>query len=99
MANALVSIQIIPRTKGGEDPIPFIDRAIELIINSGLSYRVGPLETTIEGELAECLDVVRRMNEQMIELGCLNVISQVKIYYHPQGASMSELTKKYDSHA
>jgi len=97
MANALVSIQIIPKTKNGEDVIPYVDRAIEVIAASGLHYRVGPLETTMEGDLSDCLDVVERMNGEMIRMGCPNVISQVKIYYHPDGASMERLTAKYDA--
>ncbi|MVP02414.1 thiamine-binding protein [Paenibacillus lutrae] len=97
MANALVSIQIIPKTKNGEDVIPYVDRAIEVIQQSGVPYEVHPLETTMEGELGELLDIVKRMNEAMMEIGSVSVISQVKIYYNPEGASMDRLTEKYRS--
>jgi uncharacterized protein (TIGR00106 family) len=93
MANTLLSIQIIPKTKNGEDVIPFVDRAIEVIHQSGVKYRVGPLETTMEGELDQLLDIVKEMNQAMIEMGSPNVISQVKIYYNPAGASMDALTE------
>ncbi|GIQ68495.1 thiamine-binding protein [Xylanibacillus composti] len=96
MANALVSIQILPKTKNNEDIIPYVDRAISVIQASGVNYRVGPLETTMEGELANLLDIVKQMNEEMIAYGSPNVISQVKIYYNPAGASMDKLTEKYD---
>lgn len=95
MSNALVSIQIIPKTKNGEDTIPFIDEAIQVIINSGVKYQVNPLETTMEGELTELLKVIEKMNQRMIELGCPSVISQIKIFYQPSGASMDKLTEKY----
>lgn len=95
MSNALVSIQIIPKTKNGEDTIPFIDEAIQVIINSGVKYQVNPLETTMEGELTELLKVIEKMNQRMIELGCQSVISQIKIFYQPSGASMDKLTEKY----
>ncbi|EGL18784.1 MTH1187 family thiamine-binding protein [Paenibacillus chitinolyticus] len=95
MANALVSIQIIPKTKNGEDVIPYVDRAIEVIQQSGVKHEVHPLETTMEGDLNELLDVIRKMNEAMIEFGSPNVISQVKIYFNPEGASMDKLTEKY----
>ncbi|SEF63334.1 MTH1187 family thiamine-binding protein [Paenibacillus sp. UNC499MF] len=95
MANALVSIQIIPKTKNGEDVIPYVDRAIEVIQQSGVKHEVHPLETTMEGDLNELLDVIRNMNEAMIEFGSPNVISQVKIYFNPEGASMDKLTEKY----
>ncbi|MFD1266058.1 MULTISPECIES: thiamine-binding protein [Paenibacillus] len=95
MANALVSIQIIPKTPGGEDSIPYVDRAIEVIQASGVKYQVSPLETTMEGELSRLLDIVKEMNEAVIEFGSKNVISQIKIYYNPEGASMDKLTEKY----
>jgi len=95
MANALVSIQIIPKTPNGEDSIPYVDRAIEVIQASGVKYQVSPLETTMEGELSHLLDIVKEMNEAVIEFGSKNVISQIKIYYNPEGASMDKLTEKY----
>ncbi|CAM3428569.1 MTH1187 family thiamine-binding protein [Marinicrinis lubricantis] len=95
MANALVSIQIIPKTPNGEQVIPYVDRAIEIIQQSGVKHEVHPLETTMEGELHELLSIIEQMNKAMIEMGCPNVISQVKIYYNPEGASMDRLTEKY----
>ncbi|OCT14439.1 hypothetical protein A8709_26905 [Paenibacillus pectinilyticus] len=95
MANALVSIQIIPKTVNGEDVIPYVDRAIEVIANSGVKFFVSPLETTMEGELDQLLLIIQDMNTAMIEMGSPNVISQVKIYFNPSGASMDKLTEKY----
>jgi len=95
MANALVSIQILPKTKNNDDIIPYVDRAIEVIAKSGVKHLVSPLETTMEGELDQLLAIVKEMNEAMIEMGSPNVISQVKIYFNPSGASMDKLTEKY----
>ncbi|MCU6708918.1 MTH1187 family thiamine-binding protein [Paenibacillus sp. J5C_2022] len=96
MANALVSIQILPRTPGGASAIPYVDRAIEVIKQSGVPYRVAPLETTMEGELDQLLGIVQEMNKAMAEMGCESVISQMKIYYCPEhGASMDRLLEKY----
>ncbi|WOV83586.1 MTH1187 family thiamine-binding protein [Sporosarcina jeotgali] len=95
MANALVSIQIIPKTPNGEDVIPYVDAAIEVIEQSGVPYRVAPLETTMEGELGNLLHIIEKMNTRMTELGASSVISQVKIYSNPKGASMDKLTEKY----
>lgn len=96
MANALVSLQVIPRPPDNEDVIPLVDRAIAVIADSGVKFRVGPLETTMEGELSHLLDIVREVSDQMVELGCSSVISQVKIFHTPAGASMDRLTEKYD---
>lgn len=97
MANALVSIQIIPKTKNGEDVIPYVDDAIAVIEESGVNYEVNPLETTMEGELSELFKIVERMNEKMVARGSVNVISQIKVLYQPQGIEMTDLTGKYRS--
>lgn len=95
MANSLVSIQIIPKTKNGEDVIPYVDEAISVIEESGVKYEVHPLETTMEGNLETLLNIVVKMNERMIEMGSSNVISQIKVLYQPDGITMSRLTEKY----
>jgi uncharacterized protein (TIGR00106 family) len=95
MANSLLSIQIIPKTKNGEDVIPYVDAAISVIEEAGVKYEVHPLETTMEGELSELFAIVEKMNEKMVELGSPSIISQVKVLYNPSGASMDKLTEKY----
>lgn len=95
MANSLVSIQIIPKTKAGEDVIPYVDEAIAVIAASGVKYEVHPLETTMEGELGQLFDIIEKMNQRMIEIGSANVISQVKVLYQPSGIAMDHLTEKY----
>ncbi|MGZ9586368.1 thiamine-binding protein [Paenibacillus marinisediminis] len=95
MANSLVSIQIIPKTPNGENSIPYVDRAIEIIKASGVAYQVNPLETTMEGDMNELLGVIAQMNEAMIEMDCVSVISQIKICYKPSGITMNELTEKH----
>jgi len=96
MANALVSIQILPRTPNGNSVVPYVDRAIDIIQASGVRYVVGPLETTMEGDLSELLDIVKAMNDEMIRLGAPSVLSQVKISYNPtDGASIDRLIAKY----
>jgi uncharacterized protein YqgV (UPF0045/DUF77 family) len=96
MANALLSIQIIPDAKDNEALIALVDRAIAVIDRAGVAYRVGPLETTMEGELEELLAIVKRINDEMTAHGSTSTISQIKILHKPAGASMAELTAKYD---
>lgn len=95
MINAMMSIQILPRTKNNEDIIPYVDRAIEIIDQSGVKYQVNPMETTMEGELSHLLEIIKQMNEAMIEFGSPAVMSQIKIAYNPTGVSMDKLTEKY----
>ncbi|MFJ7887174.1 MTH1187 family thiamine-binding protein [Lysinibacillus xylanilyticus] len=95
MANSLISVQIIPKTEKYEDVIPYVDSAIAVIGASGVKYEVHPLETTMEGELTTLLQIIGKMNDKMIELGAINVITQVKILYQPSGITMDTLTEKY----
>ena len=95
MANSLVSIQIIPKPKDGGDVIPLVDEAIRIIDQSGVKYQVHPLETTMEGELSHLFRVIEEMNQRMVEIGCQNVISQIKVLYQPAGITMDTLTEKY----
>ncbi|NMD69191.1 thiamine-binding protein [Bacillus sp. DNRA2] len=95
MANALVSVQIIPKPANGGDVIPYVDEAISIIQAAGVKYEVHPLETTMEGELSYLFSIIEKMNERMIEIGSTNVISQIKVLYQPQGITMDTLTEKY----
>ncbi|WP_018887177.1 MTH1187 family thiamine-binding protein [Paenibacillus massiliensis] len=95
MADTLLSIQVIPKTPGGEDSIPYVDRAIEVIQKSGVKHEVHPLETTMEGNIDELLKVVKDMHTALIEAGSPSVISQIKIAHNPKGISMDQLTEKY----
>jgi uncharacterized protein YqgV (UPF0045/DUF77 family) len=95
MANALLSIQIIPKTKNNEDVIPYVDSAIQVIQESGVKFQVSSLETTMEGDIEQLLEIVKKMNDAMIEFGSPNVLSQIKLLFNPQGASMDKLTEKY----
>ena len=94
MANALLSIQIIPIVSH-EEVYSFVDEAIEVIKASNVKYEVNPMETTMEGYLSELLKIVEVMNKKMIELGAPNVISQIKMSYRPDGVSMDKLTEKH----
>nr|WP_289039441.1 thiamine-binding protein [uncultured Allobacillus sp.] len=95
MANALLSIQIIPKVDD-QDVYSFVDEAIAVIEANDVKYSVHPLETTMEGELSELLQIVQKMNEKMSELGAPSVISQVKVAYRPEGITMDELVEKYE---
>ncbi|MEI2402123.1 thiamine-binding protein [Niallia taxi] len=95
MANALISVQIIPKTKNGENVIPYVDEAIKIIEESGVKFEVHPLETTMEGDMEELFHIISLMNKKMIEIGSSNVITQIKVLYQPTGIEMEDLTGKY----
>ena len=96
MVDTLMSIQIIPKTPNNEDVIPYVDEAIKIIDQSGMHYRVGPLETSVQGDMNECLILIQNLNQRMVKLECPSIISQVKFYHVPEGIEIETLTGKYD---
>ena len=80
---ASIAFQIMPKTDN--DPIKIIDKVIALIKNSGVTYEVGPMETTMEGDLNVLVAIVRKAQDVALEEGATQVFSNVKILYNPKG--------------
>lgn len=93
-SNANVGLQVLPSVPS-EEVYPVVDKVIELIANSGVRYEVGPMETTMEGDLDVLLDIVRKAQEICIEAGAGSVMSIVKIHYKPKGVTIDEKVGKY----
>jgi len=93
MAVCNVSLQVIPR--GSEDIYKTVDKVIGYIMKTGVKYVVGPMETTMEGELPELLEIVKKAQDICVEDGANRVISVVKIDYSPKGVTIDEKTAKY----
>lgn len=89
-----VSLQVIPSVPE-EKVYPVVDRVIEHIEASGLPYEVGPMETTIEGELEIILELVKDAQEICVTHGAARVLSVIKIDYRPGGITMAEKIGKY----
>ncbi|HZK26010.1 MAG TPA: MTH1187 family thiamine-binding protein [Thermoclostridium sp.] len=94
MAIVNLSLQILPIVEE-EKIYPFVDRVIELIEQSGVNYIVGPLETTMEGELDTLLDIVKKAQEVCVDNGAPRVVSVIKIDYKSEGVTMDEKIYKY----
>jgi uncharacterized protein YqgV (UPF0045/DUF77 family) len=90
-----VSLQIIPKIPNQDNIYPVVDKVIEMIANSGVKYEVGPLETTMEGELPVLLKLIEEAQEVCVKEGAIRVISIVKIDYSPKGVTMDEKIHKY----
>ena len=89
-----LSLQVIPNVK--EEEIYYVvDQVIARIAESGLKYEVGPMETTMEGELEELLEIVKEAQEICIKHGSSRVCSVVKIDYKPEGVTIDEKIGKY----
>ena len=55
----LVEFSLYPTDKG-ESVGEYVSRVVEIIHESGLSYKVGPMGTTIEGDADKVFEVIKR---------------------------------------
>jgi len=72
-----------------------VDKVIDLIAKSGVKYEVGPMETTMEGDIDTLLEIVKKAQEICISEGASRVLSVVKIDYKKEGVTMDEKISKY----
>lgn len=95
--NASVAIQVLPKVKEEKNVIPVVDKVIEYIKSTGVTYYVGPFETTMEGEYDELMDIVKNCQKIAISSGAESVSSYIKIVYKPEGGiyTIEEKTSKH----
>ncbi len=89
-----VSLQILPRVEE-ERLYDVVDKVIEYIDSCGVKYEVGPMETTMEGEFDELIEIVKGAQAICVNEGAKRVLSVVKIDYKPEGVTMDEKIGKY----
>src|SRR5262245_16945246 len=89
----LLDFSMTPLGKG-ESVSPYVARCLEVVAASGLDYRLHAMGTTVEGELDQVLDVVRRCF-RALEPDCDRVSCSVKIDYRkgPAGRLDSKVQK------
>jgi uncharacterized protein (TIGR00106 family) len=79
MAMVLLDFSMTPLGKG-ESVSAYVARCLEVVAASGLDYRLHAMGTTLEGELGQVLDVVRRCFE-VLQPDCDRISCSVKIDY------------------
>jgi len=78
----------------GESVSPYVARCLEVVAASGLDYRLHALGTTLEGELDQVLDVVRRCF-LALQPDCDRISCSIRIDYRkgPGGRLGSKVQK------
>ncbi|MCB0209736.1 MAG: MTH1187 family thiamine-binding protein [Anaerolineae bacterium] len=93
MANPVnVAIEVLPLHP---DPYPIVDEAIKVIQESGVKHEVGPMETTMEGDLDELLAIVKAAHKACFVNGVSQVVTIVKIGESTSGTSIEGKVGKY----
>lgn len=73
----LLEFSMYPTDKG-ESVSDYVKRNLEIIDESGLPYKLGPMGTCLEGEYDEVMAVVRRCHEAMSR-DCGRIACQIKM--------------------
>ncbi|MFD3448218.1 MTH1187 family thiamine-binding protein [Microbacteriaceae bacterium 4G12] len=95
MPQVTISFSVVPQVREG-DLYAVVDQAIEVVQKSGVKYEVGAMETTLEGELDELLDIIKRAQHACVEAGAAEVITSIKIHYRPsKDVTIGEKVWKY----
>jgi uncharacterized protein (TIGR00106 family) len=79
MDMVLLDFSMTPLGKG-ESVSPYVARCLAIVAASGLDYRLHAMGTTLEGELDQVLDVVRRCF-QALQADCDRISCSIKIDY------------------
>ena len=95
--NASVAIQVLPNVQNEDEVIRIVDEVIDYIKSTGLSYYVGPCETSIEGEYDELMEIVKNCQIVASKSGCKAMNTYVKISYKPEGDVLT-IDKKVTKH-
>ena len=89
------AIQLVPLAEK-EEAYSMVDKAIELIRNSGLKYKVCPFETVVEGEYESILQLISEIKNESIDSSDKDFIINLKLQFGNKNIStIDEKMVKY----
>jgi len=90
-----IALQILPSSKTIH-PYSLVDKAIEVIANSGIRYKVTPFETVMEGSYDDIMKVVKQAQEACYEEGAESLMTYIKIQSSITDVSIEDKMEKYE---
>ena len=89
--SVLVDLSIFPLDKG-DSLSAYVARALKIIRDSGLPYKIGPLGTSVEGEWDEVMGVVNNCFQELKQ-DCDRIYMALKLDYRkgPSGRIESKV--------
>jgi len=73
-----IALQVLPRAEG-KDSYKIVDKAIEVIQQSGVKYKVCPFETVMEGEYDELMAIIKMVQDVCYQEGTESMMTYIKI--------------------
>ncbi|KHF39417.1 thiamine-binding protein [Halalkalibacter okhensis] len=89
MATVTAGFQILPEGKDMHTD-GMIPEVLNLVKETGLEFYIGPMETVIEGDLDEVIEVIKDAQHLAISTGASECITNIKIHYKPSGITIEE---------
>ncbi|MDD4968800.1 MAG: thiamine-binding protein [Paludibacter sp.] len=90
-----IALQVLPTSKTIH-PYKIVDKAIEVIANSGLRYKVCPFETVMEGSYEDIMKVVQLAQDACYEAGAESLMTYIKIQSSVGNVSIDDKMEKYE---
>src|SRR5690554_5048566 len=82
-----LGIQIVPKSKTHES-YDLVDKAIEVIQQSGVRYEVTPFETVMEGPEEQLMAIAKKAQEAVLASGA----DEILVYYRMQIRKEEDVT-------
>lgn len=73
-----LALQVLPRSTT-KDSYELVDKAIKIIEQSGVKYKVCPFETVLEGNYDELMAIVKKVHEECYASGTETMMTYIKI--------------------
>jgi uncharacterized protein (TIGR00106 family) len=92
-----LAIQVLPKVKDG-NTYAVVDKAIEVIRQSGVKYRVCPFETVMEGTYDKLMQIVSDAQQACFDAGAEEVLVNIKIQHRAgSDVTIAEKMDRYDA--
>ncbi|MCE5199233.1 MAG: MTH1187 family thiamine-binding protein [Armatimonadota bacterium] len=79
----------------GDKLKPYIDAAVNVVKRSGLKYEVDALSTTIEGDIDQIFEVVKKAHNAVMQQGADRVLTEIRIDDRRAGVTIQEEVEAY----
>jgi uncharacterized protein (TIGR00106 family) len=90
-----VALQVVPASKETH-PYAIVDRAIEIIEQSGIRFKVCPFETVMEGDYDTIMQLIKTIQEECLIAGADSMLTYIKVQVRKdQDVTLEEKIDKY----
>jgi uncharacterized protein (TIGR00106 family) len=75
----IAEISVVPIGTESTGVSSYVRAALKIVEENDLEYEVGPMGTSVEGELDAIFAVVRAIHEELAKMGCNRVLTTIRI--------------------